>query len=97
MKGQLAVAQGHVVGGHALKAAQVLGPGLIGNLLHKALRVAHAVQQLPGQRALAQAAAPAQLHQLAECISPGRVDFVLDGHHHPALFGLAVRRRREGA
>src|SRR5256884_502528 len=35
--GQLAVAQGHVGGGDAVEAAQVLGPGFVDDLLHIAL------------------------------------------------------------
>jgi hypothetical protein len=63
MERQLALAQRHVAGGHAVEAAQVLGPGFVDDLLDVAARLVHVAQQFPVERALAQAAAPAFLHQ----------------------------------
>lgn len=47
VKRQLAVAQLHVAGRHPVKAAQMLGPRLVDDLLHIAAGFVQVVQQLP--------------------------------------------------
>ena len=82
MKSQLAVAQRHIGGGDAVKAAQVFGPRFVDDLFKVAPRLSHVVQQLPAQRTLTQPAAAAVLHQLHKGGSARRVDQVLNGGHH---------------
>jgi hypothetical protein len=72
VEGEPPLAQGEVGGGGAVEAPQVLGPGLVDDLLDEALRRADVVQQLPADGALAQPCPPRLLQHLHERLGARR-------------------------
>ena len=96
VEGQAPLAQRDVGRGGAVEAPQVLGPGLVDDLLDEAGRLGDVVQQLPADRALAQAGAPASPASRARKASAraGSIRYSIVVTHAAVLAAARIGGRR---